>query len=526
MHRIAELDPRSLACLRVGLAIALLWDMGIALVVADDWWPMQGHEEMPLPAALVFGSPATTLRLSALGVAAAAVCLGLGWRTRWMSIAAWVGACAHQYASLGTADYHNAALCTLFLWALALPLGERWSLDARAGRRPRQAPWLALVGGGGLVLSLAWIYLYTAGAKTGDAWWDGSAVWLALLDRATETGFGRWVAGAAPALILRAMTWGVLAAEWLAPLLIVWPRARWVACCLLAVLHGAMWPLMNLGSFPFVMLVGAIALIPSRSWDGGLKLINRALVTMSLSEYSLWRRDRTVAVDRMARDPAGSFDRTRTQRWLDRITLAVLIGAIVVTLESHRLATDHGEAWSYPGAGQVTRARNLLGLEVRWMMYAPDPLSQTGWWVAIAWRADGRVIDPISGAAPRLAPPAATGAVARLRWLFLSQAPHRRGEDSNTGYTYRDFLLERRNGEGPAALKRLALVWIYEPLIPYQTPARRQPLLVLSWPAGAVTEDEVSRVLGGPVSRPRYSDSGRLVGPADEPCAPTEQSGP
>ena len=50
LRLFATLDPRSLACLRVGTAVVLSWDMLRALSVADDWWAMQGYGEAKLPA--------------------------------------------------------------------------------------------------------------------------------------------------------------------------------------------------------------------------------------------------------------------------------------------------------------------------------------------------------------------------------------------------------------------------------------------------------------------------------------------
>lgn len=178
-----------------------------ALSVADDWWAMQGYGEAKLPAWLTIGSETLTLQLAATAVVVTAILLALGWRTRAVTAAAWLSACAFQYAARGTADYHNAVLCVLLFWSLALPTATVVSLDARAGRQPRLPQWLVTTAGVGLILSLAWIYLSTAAVKTGSAWWqEGSAVWLVLLDRGTPTAPGRWLAGAAPSGIWPTLT--------------------------------------------------------------------------------------------------------------------------------------------------------------------------------------------------------------------------------------------------------------------------------------------------------------------------------
>ncbi|MDA0334444.1 MAG: hypothetical protein O2782_04695 [bacterium] len=199
LRLLSQLDARSLACLRIGTALVLAWDMVRVLRVAPDWWAMQAYGEPKLPAWLVLGSETVTLQLAAIAVLAVSLLLALGWRTGPVTIAAWISACAFQYAARATSDYHNAVLCTLLFCSLILPTATVASLDARAGRSSRIPEWLVTCGNAGLLVLLAWIYLSTAAAKTGTAWWsEGSAVWLALLDRGTPTTMGRWLALTTP----------------------------------------------------------------------------------------------------------------------------------------------------------------------------------------------------------------------------------------------------------------------------------------------------------------------------------------
>jgi hypothetical protein len=232
-----------------------------ALSVADDWWAMQGYAEPKLPPWLVLGSETLTLQLAA-GVV---ILLALGWRSRHMTALAWVSACAFQFTSRGTGDYHNAVLCTLLFWSLALPTGHALSLDRRSGRWagwPRSSVTAASVG---LITTLAWIYLSTAASKSGAAWWqEGSAVWLALLDRGTPTTPGRWLALQMPGNLWPWITWLSLGIEWLAAPLLLWRRSRPFVVAPLMGFHLLMWPLLALGSFLLVMLV---ALVGSAAGD-------------------------------------------------------------------------------------------------------------------------------------------------------------------------------------------------------------------------------------------------------------------
>jgi hypothetical protein len=55
-------------------------------------------------------------------------------------------------------------------------------------------------------------------------------------------------------------------------------------------------------------------------------------------------------------------------------------------------------------------------------MYAPEPFRNVGWWIAVAWHADGIVTDPITASVPTMQPPSANGTRSRLRWMAMSDA--------------------------------------------------------------------------------------------------------
>ena len=254
----------------------------------------------------------------------------------------------------------------------------------------------------------------------------------------------------------------------------------------LALFHLCMWPLLSLGSFPLTMIAGISALLPGSVWD-----------------RVRWQPAARAAVIRRRPVMGG--------RWV----AALMVLALAITLEGERVVAWEGDGdrpWPYPGAGHIARLRYLLGMEVIWGMYAPEPFRHVGWWVAIGWQADGRVVDPITGQAPTLDPPDPSGADADLRWLALSDAPELL-QGWGVQHTYRNFLLAQRNHSGSRRLQRLALVWVHEPLTPFHAPHQRQPLLVLSWPERDMPAATLEQVLGTALQMPVYDvDSGVLIG--------------
>jgi hypothetical protein len=471
----ARPDARSLALLRIGSGLVLLWDMWLALSVAGDWWALQGHTTAALPSWLV---TTPTFVVAALGVVAVALLLIAGWRTGPVTLAAWFCACAYHFAADGSGDFHSKILCVWLLWSLLLPTETALSLDTRAGRARSMPSWRVDLGGLGLLLSVAGIYLSTALWKSGPAWWsEGTAVWLSLLDRGTPASLGRWLALEAPSWVWPPVAWGVLAVEWAAAPALLWRRTRAAAIVVLAALHGGTWFLMELEAFPLTAISGLVAVAPGSLW-----------------QRLGWRRNAPL------RDGLSG----RTDRWLVAAIVVVLLGSA----EGLRVATIRrsGDPWPYPGSAQVARLYYWTGLELDWHMYGPEPFDATGWWVVCAWMPDSRVVDPLTGAPPTAADPGADGPVARLRWQGLSHPPAREWGPQDTV----ESLLDWRGVE----TQRLALVWMREELVPYRRP-EPVALLARTRPAGSVTLQELADLLGQPVFEAAYDDStGDLLGAA------------
>jgi len=286
LSQLGWLDPRSLACFRLILSLVLLYDIGQSWTLIDDWVGLQGYYDgLPLPGLIgIRGSwigitDETTLRLIFSVYAVSVLGLLVGYETSWCTIWVWVASCGHHYAASHTLDYHDTAIVNLLLWSLALPLGDRFSVDAvlrrKAGhrftrspkditpapkditpaRQLRQRRLVEAVAGCGFVLTLAWLYLNTAAAKDGAAWWSqGDAVRLAVMEFSARAPEGVWAIAHLPDLFFRVATHLVLVVEWVVPFLLLSPWKRSVlrtACCATLIgLHVVMWLLLDIGSFP------------------------------------------------------------------------------------------------------------------------------------------------------------------------------------------------------------------------------------------------------------------------------------
>src|SRR5262245_29394611 len=156
--------------------------------------------------------------------------LALGWKTRMFSIMAWV---MHAltvnsgYLSLYGVDTMIHICLFYFVW---MPVGAAYSIDRWLHARPAAATVGAGIALRTLQIHLCIIYLNAGTAKMqGEQWWNGEAIWRALLNPEFGVFDFTWLARVPAAAIL--LGWSTMLIEVGYPLLI-WPRRLrpwWVA---------------------------------------------------------------------------------------------------------------------------------------------------------------------------------------------------------------------------------------------------------------------------------------------------------
>lgn len=215
-------------------------------------------------------------------------CLGLGWRTRTSHVLSLVMTTSLHNRILFAENWGAVALGTIMIWTAFLPLGRRWSVDAllaslRTGRDetpadlaakrlppPDNRPAVSLACFA-ILLQIAVIYGFNFAHKSGVTWRQGTAVHYVLNQERIVTTLGVWVREHAPFAFTRAMTYGTLVIEGIAPVLVLAPFfRRWLralAALLLTGLHGGIALLVNLGSFSAVMIAYYPLLLDGALWD-------------------------------------------------------------------------------------------------------------------------------------------------------------------------------------------------------------------------------------------------------------------
>lgn len=398
------LDVRSLALFRAGLGLLLLFDLAMraadlrAHYTDQGVLPVELARQAPGPlvsAFFVSGSMAWATALFVLS-AVSALCLTVGYRTRVATIVSWVLLVSVQNRNLALAHAGDDLLRLCLFWAMFLPLGAVASVDAR--RRGPPAEWkVASVGSAGLVFQLVSLFICALGFKVlGTSWSGGTAVSEALTLDQLARPLGVWLRGF-PSL-LEAGTRGALSVQLLIPIaaLVPFGPVRTAGVLLIVMMNVTFGVCLWLGTFPWVGVVTALALLPAWFWE-------------------------TVA--RRASHPAAAPAPPATV-WRRRLGLAAsAFGLACIGLELACDLSEQGATWATQAAtperldAPVWPVIRGLRLDQRWAMFAPNPQTDDEWLELNATLADGRRVDVMPDVLDQ--PMLLAHRPQRHRWLML-----------------------------------------------------------------------------------------------------------
>jgi len=293
---------------------------------------------------------------------AVALLLTLGWRTRVMSLLAFVLVSSFSWRDPLILDGSDLVVRLVPLWLGFTPAGDRWSLDARRrGDRPLSRGWAFPIRI--LELQIAWIYLATGLEKlAGVDWLAGTAAYYALQ---LEHTFARpWAhAIAVDPTLSRFISWYTLAVElsFLPLAMLPFRRTRLGAALGAAAMQIGILALMNVGNFPLVMLASCVLFVPPE-W------IHRLM------------RDTAEG----APPPLGARPR--------------VAGALLASIAAAAFVTAvPSEAEALRPSGDIASALRSLSLDQRWDMFSPNAARSDGWLLTPATFADGTRRDLLTG---------------------------------------------------------------------------------------------------------------------------------
>ncbi len=364
-----SVDLRSLAALRISLGFVLLFDLAFrarflsVLYTNDGVYPMTGRLGMCLHSWA--GSTVYEGGLFILA-AAAASCLLLGCFTRVALPICWLLTNSLNQRNPYLSDGGDSLLVLTLFWGMFLPLGARWSLDARR-RPPPSGPALLNVVTAALLLQPAIMYFSTGMQKTGPEWRDGSAVWFAVQQ-------DWWAHPLAYVLrehrtLCSLLTFGTRGVELLAPILLFWPwgrrRLRLAGLVLLISFQLGLALSLQLWLFPVHSTLALLPFLPAGFWS--------ALQRGAPPNARTWFEERWEA----SSAPVPS--------WPQRLALPFILYVGVVSSVSMT-------GRSLPA--RLSAIGSPFGLDETWTMYTPSPYREEGRMTFSTVNAVGEEMDP------------------------------------------------------------------------------------------------------------------------------------
>lgn len=381
------LDLRSLAVCRILSGLVIVVDLAtraseLRLHYTDDGI-------LPLANALSTSSyfPSIYFAVGSVSGVAALMCvhacfglaLTLGYRTTLITVICWYLTRSLQLRNHMVLNGGDIVFGAVLFWAMFLPWGARWSLDALC-RGPQPEPQNGLhhsVASVLFALQLPFIYWLSVVHKLEPTWLRGDSVYYALNSHLYARHWGQLLL-AYPAL-LAPLAYATFVWEALGPFLLLcpWPRVRAASCAGFALMHLGFGAFLKIGIFAVTPLLFLIALTPGEIWE------------------RVFRKPLTAAVrplGRLARRlPVPPDFRVRPE------FRPVLIFLGIFSL--------------FQGVGQDGRLRPLVppslgwverwtGLQQRWTVFVNLPALDDGWVVVEGQAADGQSVDIFQGNQP------------------------------------------------------------------------------------------------------------------------------
>jgi Vitamin K-dependent gamma-carboxylase len=519
-------DLRSLAALRIVLALTVLFDLAsratnLAVHYSDGGIlprRVQAEKIDPWLVSLNFMNGTAELQWALFSVAAlAAVAMLVGYRTRLMCILVWVLVMSIQWRNYLVGYSADELLRLLLFWSMFLPLGACWSVDRLRGAVPEPPSTRVLsMATAGLFLQIAFVYWFTAFLKSGAEWRvDGTALYYALSAKQLGTPIGAYLLQFPD--LLKVLTFGTLALEIVAPLLLFSPfftvPARIAGIIGVVGLHIGISMTLAVGYFPWIGAACMVCFLPGWFWDrlipqlrldrrrlfSGVRPAWQAVASIGHPSWAApWTRPLSPAgVGRLsiaelplgnsgygasaragrlgtgeavpASEHLGVHPSRRASLVVNLFATACLIFVLGWNLSTISVA-------AVPGV--VRPIGFFLGLPQYWGMFAPYPVKSTMWFIAPGTLQDGRQVDLLPSVIednPRLLAEVNWGEPSDVRATFNGEERWRKVFESIANSGDSDVLLSLgqytcRNWNGtnagtPSQLMTFDIMELWEPTL-------------------------------------------------------------
>ncbi|GAB3039529.1 HTTM domain-containing protein [Natronobiforma cellulositropha] len=388
-----RIDTRALAAFRISLGALLLADVLLRARAFTRFYtaggvvpPEVAREAAPVSITSPLHLSSSPTAVAALFVlhALVAVALLVGYETRVATFFSLIFALSVDLANPLVLSHADTLTLWLLFWALFLPLGERWSVDAlHAEGEPR--PTVSSLATAAILSQLLTMYLVNAYQKShSEQWRSGEAAVLILgLDDTTYL-FGDALREVPALLQLGGLTWYyMLACAWL--LVLLRGRARILLVGLFVTVHASFALTVRIGAFAFVAIAGLLLFLQTPFWDACVAHTRR----LERQRSDLQRRLEAAARALPARRRRPLLT-SRTRHVTLAVVLVALSSALVVGAVGDERTPDPVADAADGATGALTAVATQ---QTEWNVFAPNPRTTDRYYVFAAETTDGRHLD-------------------------------------------------------------------------------------------------------------------------------------
>lgn len=318
-----------------------------------------------------------------------AILLLVGYRTRLAIVVSFLFMVSLDHYNPFVTSYADTLLRMLLFWAIFLPLGERWSIDAvHADEAPRDGVASAVT----LLAMGQMVYMYTRNGihkLDGDEWWDGTATPMILGRDDITFLLGEYTHHFTPLLEAGTYLWASMMLG--AFLLILAPgRFRYPLLCLFMGGHFLFAVTVRIGMFPYVAMMGLLLFVPSVFYRDVDWLARR----VGLDTDAV--RDRVGGVHRSLADPLPEFELTPEEfrSYIYTFVITVIVVTIVLVVALGAVETTTTLLNDTDQNQEVERVADVFNIDQpNWRIFAPTPGTTDRYHVFPARTTDGRFVD-------------------------------------------------------------------------------------------------------------------------------------
>lgn len=479
-----EVDRRALAAFRIGLGTLLLVDLALRSRSLVAFYTDAGV----LPREALFADYGDVYSLHALSgdprviaflfavAGAFALAMVVGYRTRVATVVSWLLLLSLHARNPMVLNAGDTLLRLLVFWAIFLPLGARWSVDAanRSESRSDADATVASVATMAVLLQVVLMYATNAIHKArSELWMDGEAVvYIMQADHFTYL-LGNHLAELHG--LLRGFTVLWIALLFASPLLILLtgvPRAALAS--LFVGMHLGMAVTMPIGLFPVVVVVGFFPFFQTPVWDVAERAVARLGWSPALARWRARLESRARACSSLGASLplptlAGRLDALRSA---DRATSLARGRALfstvlpyvflVLILLSSAQAVDYAET-----PDPAEDVLDVVEMDQSWRMFAPEPTRTTRWFVASGTLEDGSERDVFRDAAVDFdRPPRAETTYPSARWRKYLSNVYSTDNEKHRSYLS-NHLCDEWNRSHETGVENVTVYQLYERTDPY-----------------------------------------------------------